>query len=116
MPAGLIGEPVSYCFFESLSIVSCEKFPHAIIFLGSFPVRTSNGDLMHFCFELQKKMNIKYHSPPMPIDLRMQGLGGNPAGGPPQASTAGSAINAPYLTDVAALQAQFAPKAEAKKD
>lgn len=37
--------------------------------LGS--VLSSKAELQSFTLELTKKMNLRYHSPPMPIDLRM---------------------------------------------
>ena len=36
-------------------------------------VNKSKADLTSFCLELSKKMNMRYRSPPMPIDLNMSG-------------------------------------------
>lgn len=35
----------------------------------------SKADLMHFCMELSKKLDIWYKNPPLPVDLSI--VGGN---------------------------------------
>jgi hypothetical protein len=46
----------------------------------------SKAILQSFCLELQKKLNMRYQSPPLPVDLKMTGgippqlMGGVPPG------------------------------------
>ena len=73
---------------------------------------------MHFSLELQKKLGIKYRSPPLPVDLSMIGqqrpddpFNDRDSG----MLSPGSALNAPFSPDLSSLQAQFAPKSDPKK-
>jgi len=74
---------------------------------------------MHFSLELQKKLNITYRSPPLPVDLSM--LGQQRLDSPfndhdiSAMLSPGSAMDAPFSPDLSSLQAQFAPKSNLKK-
>ena len=37
------------------------------------PILQSRADLASFCLEVTKKLNIKYESPPMPVNLSASG-------------------------------------------
>jgi len=86
--------------------------------LSCFLVMLSKAELMHFSLELQKKLDIKYKSPPLPVDLSMLGQQRPDEPDSDQDSgmlTPASATNAPFSPDLRSLQAQFAPKSDRKK-
>ena len=80
---------------------------------------------MHFCFELQKKMNLLYKNPVQPVDVNILGraalpeLGASMSQSPrlspmvappsPGGSVSTDMANSKYAT----LQALFAPKSDA---
>ena len=87
---------------------------HRLPWVQYAELHQSKADLMHFCMELSKKLDIWYKSPPMPVDLSFVGTN-NPYEVPnrpadlqqPQMTTPANAAAGPDLT---ALQDQFRPQ------
>lgn len=80
-------------------------------------LQQSKADLMHFCFELQKKMDLLYKHPIQPVDVTLRNAG-NAAESlltpmspyQPPLSPGGSVSTA--NAEFAALQSLFAPKSD----
>jgi hypothetical protein len=72
----LAGFRVSGIFAEqnyveySIILQHREKWQNMVLLLDS------RHTIHCFCLELSKKMNMRYHSPPLPVDLKMIGTGG----------------------------------------
>lgn len=84
-------------------------------------LQLSKSHLMHFCLEIQKKLDMYYRSPPLPVDVNNSSITnyfnhiGNAAtyGGEPL-SPAGASSRVPQSPDLSGVQAQFAPKDQRK--
>jgi hypothetical protein len=83
----------------------------------------SKADLMHFSLELAKKLDIRFRSPPLPVDLSLVSQGGvlnapgleNFFNANNFNLSPGSAANlSAHSPDLTSLQAQFAPRTDSK--
>mmetsp|Transcript_19417 Transcript_19417/g.39447 ORF Transcript_19417/g.39447 Transcript_19417/m.39447 type:complete len:97 (+) Transcript_19417:63-353(+) len=86
---------------------------HRLPWVQYHELHQSKADLMHFSMELAKKLDIWYHSPPLPVDLSFVGenlnetLNSIPEFQQPPEIISATASTGPDLT---ALHDQFRPQ------
>ena len=78
-------------------------------------IMLSKSHLIHFSLELSKKLDIRYTTPPLPVNLSLTGQAATALPFNIDAASPGSAVNVDaigatgFAPDLSSLQAMFAP-------
>lgn len=72
----LVGFRVSGIFAEQNYVEYSIVLQHREKWQNMVPLLDSRHTIHCFCLELSKKMKMRYHSPSLPVDLKMVGTGG----------------------------------------
>jgi len=70
----------------------------------------SKADLIHFCMELSKKLDIWYKTPPLPVDLSVSSLQSSARTSAEPPALSSEALNEGVFLDLIGLLASFPPR------
>lgn len=105
-------EPCFLCLTAQYVVIG----RHRLSWVNFGEIMQSKADLMHFCMELAKKLDIWYRNPPLPVDLNIVGrnwsdaMGRLSLDGQPLTKARADSLNDEPLLDLGDLQSQFRPK------
>jgi hypothetical protein len=71
----LLVDVFAFCSLKMLFCFQVVVLQHRESWQNVVALRVSQAEVSAFCHELQKKMDMKYKSPPLPVDLTMNQSG-----------------------------------------